>query len=156
MPYLVPAVAGSCDALLMGSGESPLHHNVVAAAIIRSGKVLLCHRHPDRRWYPDVWDLPGGHIEAGETPLDALAREICEETGVVIDLAETVSVFCHSPNPDLDIEVWAVTSWKGGIINAAPEEHDQIAWFTAPEVETLDLADPGVAVACRRALTLAS
>ena len=33
------------------------------------GRVLMVHRHPDRRWYPDCWDLIGGHIEPGESPM---------------------------------------------------------------------------------------
>jgi ADP-ribose pyrophosphatase YjhB (NUDIX family) len=45
-------------------------------------RVLLCHRSPGRRWYPDVWDLPGGHVEAGESPARAPVREVHEELGV--------------------------------------------------------------------------
>jgi 8-oxo-dGTP diphosphatase len=56
----------------MGDGAAAEHHQVVAGIVIRQAQVLLCHRSPDRAWYPDVWDLPGGHIAAGETPLHAL------------------------------------------------------------------------------------
>lgn len=57
-------------------------HHVVAAALVRSGEVLLTHRSPSRQWYPDVWDLPGGHVEDGESELQALGREVREELGV--------------------------------------------------------------------------
>jgi 8-oxo-dGTP diphosphatase len=41
----------------------------IVAAFLRDGnRVLLCHRSAARRWYPDVWDLPGGHVEDGEIP----------------------------------------------------------------------------------------
>lgn len=56
-------------------------HVVVAAVLRRRGRALLVHRSPQRRWYPDVWDLPGGHVEAGEDPAQALARELTEELG---------------------------------------------------------------------------
>ncbi|WP_433427484.1 NUDIX hydrolase [Nonomuraea sp. CA-141351] len=37
----------------------------IVTAVLRDGdRVLLCHRSAGRRWYPDVWDLPGGHVEA--------------------------------------------------------------------------------------------
>ncbi|GAA2693767.1 hypothetical protein GCM10010412_085480 [Nonomuraea recticatena] len=41
----------------------------IVTAVLRDGdRVLLCHRSAGRRWYPDVWDLPGGHVEEGEDP----------------------------------------------------------------------------------------
>lgn len=46
---------------------APLTH-VAIALLVRDGRALLAHRHPGRRWYPDVWDLVGGHIEPSETP----------------------------------------------------------------------------------------
>ena len=54
-------------------------HVVVVAALVRDGRVLLVHRTPHRHAYPGVWDLPGGHVEPGET---ALTRELREELGV--------------------------------------------------------------------------
>ena len=39
---------------------------LVAGVLVRGAEVLLGHRSPHRRWYPDVWDLPGGHVEPGE------------------------------------------------------------------------------------------
>ncbi len=54
--------------------------------LLRSdGRALLVHRRADRQWFPDVWDVPGGHIDPGEAVPDALARELFEEVGVRID-----------------------------------------------------------------------
>ncbi|UUZ59363.1 NUDIX hydrolase [Nocardioides sp. B-3] len=57
---------------------------IAVAALVRDGRVLLGHRHPRRRIYPDCWDLVGGHVEAGETPEQAVIRECGEELGVRI------------------------------------------------------------------------
>jgi 8-oxo-dGTP diphosphatase len=57
-------------------------HDVVGAVLVDRSRVLLCHRRPDRAWYPDVWDLPGGHLEPGESSLAALGRECREELGI--------------------------------------------------------------------------
>ncbi|WP_428833210.1 NUDIX hydrolase [Micromonospora coerulea] len=49
----------------------------IVTAVLRDGdRVLLCHRSAGRRWYPDVWDLPGGHVEEGEDPKESLVREL--------------------------------------------------------------------------------
>ena len=53
----------------------------VSAAIFRDGRVLLVKRR--RPPSADVWSLPGGHIEPGEAALDAVHRELREETSVI-------------------------------------------------------------------------
>jgi hypothetical protein len=60
-------------------------HHVVAVILRQADRLLLCHRAPTRRWYPDVWDFPGGHVEPEERPEEALRREILEELGVELD-----------------------------------------------------------------------
>lgn len=84
--------------------------------------------------------------------MEALVREMCEELGIEIDSARAVSVLQHSPYPDLDIEIWAVERWDGDIVNAAPDEHDEIRWFAINELDSLDLADASVAAASRCAI----
>ncbi len=54
---------------------------VVAALILRDSKVLVCQRRRDDS-HALQWEFPGGKIEAGETPQDALIRELREELGV--------------------------------------------------------------------------
>jgi 8-oxo-dGTP diphosphatase len=70
---------------------------VTVGAIIvdDQGRVYVHRRGFDRVLFPGSWDLPGGHVEAGETPLEALGRELYEETGwrlerVVAELGESV------------------------------------------------------------------
>lgn len=54
----------------------------VGAVILNStGAAFAQKRSPDRRLFPGTWDIVGGHVEAGESLLDALAREVEEETG---------------------------------------------------------------------------
>ena len=57
----------------------------IVTAVLRDGdRVLLCHRSAGRRWYPDVWDLPGGHVDQGEDPKESLVRELREELGIAV------------------------------------------------------------------------
>lgn len=55
----------------------------VVGALIRDdrGRVFVHRRGPDRAFLPNGWDIVGGHVEPGETLVDALARELGEETG---------------------------------------------------------------------------
>lgn len=110
---------------------------VVVGALVRDGRVLLAHRRPDKRAYPNVWDLPGGVMEAGESELDALTRELDEELGVRI-VRDSASHLCRlsagpSEEPAL-LSAWLVRDWDGTPVNVAPEEHVDIGWFTVAEL----------------------
>jgi 8-oxo-dGTP pyrophosphatase MutT (NUDIX family) len=103
---------------------------------VRDARVLLCHRSPEREWYPDLWDLPGGHLEPGESAAAALARELREELAITIapPVGQPFAVVAAS---DFDMPVWLLTQWVGEISNAAPREHDHLAWYAASELSEL-------------------
>lgn len=115
-------------------------HEVVTAALVREGRVLLVHRSPNRRAYPGVWDLPGGHIETGETELAALTREMDEELGVQIATGSAIHL-CRwgagREGQSVRLSAWLVDEWQGTPTNVAPDEHDEIRWFQPEELPPL-------------------
>lgn len=118
---------------------------VVAGALVDDGRILLAHRSPARRWYPDVWDLPGGHVEPGESGVQALVRELDEELGVtVVDGScvpvSTLTLTAGDGVGDLRLSVWSVRRWSGTPVNRCLEEHDQLGWFRAADLARLVLA----------------
>lgn len=125
--------------------------DVVIGALVRDGQVLLGHRSPDKHAYPDVWELPGGVVEAGETELVALARELEEELGVTIDVT-TPSLLCRlevSPSgEDVRLSAWLVRDWRDEPANLAPEEHVAIDWVDLADLP--QLAHPDVRAALAR------
>ncbi|CAM5588150.1 Nudix hydrolase domain-containing protein OS=Streptomyces griseomycini OX=66895 GN=FHS37_001234 PE=4 SV=1 [Streptomyces griseomycini] len=54
---------------------------VGAVILDGNGRAFAQRRAPDRRLFPDCWDVVGGHVEPGESLLGALVREVAEETG---------------------------------------------------------------------------
>jgi mutator protein MutT len=119
--------------------DAPLRPEIVAALLKDGDRVLLCHRSPRRRWYPDVWDLPGGHVEPGETPSRALVRELREELGIGIVEPSPPPAAVISTE-EFRMRVWLVESWTGAVTNAAPDEHDDLAWVDLDGVARLPLA----------------
>lgn len=118
-------------------------HHVVAGALLLGERVLLAHRSLTRRWYPDVWDLPGGHVDDGEDELAALRRELHEEIGVrevVVDDGPPARF--EEPAMGLRLGIWVVRGWAGTPVNRAPDEHDELRWVARPELAGLRLAHP--------------
>ncbi len=75
--------------------------NVAAAVFEKEGKILLCQRAEGGNC-AFLWEFPGGKIEKGETPKEALAREIKEELEVDIETGEVFSEYEFS-YPEKDI-----------------------------------------------------
>jgi RimJ/RimL family protein N-acetyltransferase/8-oxo-dGTP pyrophosphatase MutT (NUDIX family) len=124
---------------------------VVAGLLRRDGQLLLCHRHPDRVDYPNVWDLPGGHINPNESMAEALVRELDEVFGIQIQSPaqlpwETMQV------DGVELNVFLIDGWDEEPQNTAPDEHDDIRWVGPDDIEQLDLAHPSYAQLLGRAL----
>jgi mutator protein MutT len=131
------------------------NHRIVAVILRRADQVLLCHRSPGRRWYPDVWDFPGGHIRPGEQPEEALRREVAEELGAELEGVDGGPVLRQvDPHTGLDLTVWVSRRWRGTVTNLQPEEHDAIGWFGEGQLDGLNLADPSYLSLLRRLLSL--
>ncbi len=127
---------------------------ISVAALVRDGLVLLVHRHPSRRWYPDCWDLVGGHVESGELPHRAISRECLEELGVQV--YDPLPIPMTVSNPALDKHAFLVTRWEGEPFNAAPEEHDDLRWFHPSDLAGLRMADPANLPSILNAVQLAT
>ncbi len=71
------------------NAEMPL---LVTAAVIFDDEQVLITRRPDDKCHPGLWEFPGGKVEPGESPKEALCREICEELDAEILVMEIFEV----------------------------------------------------------------
>jgi len=91
---------------------------VVAALIWKDGKLLICQR-TKHQVMPLKWEFPGGKIEEGEQPRDALRRELDEELGIQANVGNEVTRFQHQyPNGNgVELRFYDVHGYSGEIEN---------------------------------------
>ncbi len=91
---------------------------VVAALIWQADKLLVCQR-TRHQTMPLKWEFPGGKIEDGEQPRDALRRELEEELGIVARIGDEVARIQHEyPNGGMvELRFFAVREYGGEIEN---------------------------------------
>lgn len=115
----------------------PKHINVVAAVIIDNDKILCVQRGPNNQ-LPLKWEFPGGKIEAGETPEEALRREIKEEMKCEIEVESQIEETVYEYEFGT---VHLLTYWCK-VIEGAPTltEHVDLRWLTLKELSSLEWA----------------
>ena len=115
---------------------------VVAAIIINNGKVFAIQRGYGE--FKDSWEFPGGKIEIGETPEQALVREIQEELDTQINVKEKIDTVEYDyPNFHLSMDCFICNVIKGNLIL---KEHESAKWLTKDELYSVDWlpADKGL------------
>lgn len=111
--------------------------HVVGAIIVENNKILCAQRSPDKS-LPLKWEFPGGKIEEGESPEEALRREISEEMNCKIEIGEQVVLTVY----EYDFGVVHLTTFFCKLIDGKPNltEHVAIKWLPANELSSLDWA----------------
>jgi len=113
--------------------------HVVAALIMKDGKVLVCQR-TRHQTMPLKWEFPGGKIEEGEQPRDALRRELDEELGIDASIGEEVARIRHEYRSGNAVELrfFAVHQYKGEIENRIFRE---VRWSPRSELPSYDFLE---------------
>jgi ADP-ribose pyrophosphatase YjhB (NUDIX family) len=113
----------------------------VSAGIFRDGKVLLVRR--NREPARGVYTFPGGRVEFGESLTQALAREVMEETGLMIDivgLAGYREALPHKTGGGHYIILPFAARWVSGDVRLN-DELDDAKWLTASELGNLPVTE---------------
>lgn len=111
--------------------------NVVGAVIVNNERVLAAKRGPGVS-LPYMWEFPGGKIEDGESPQEALAREIGEELLVDVRVGEEIVSTTH----DYEFGVVTLTTYYCELRSGTPRltEHAALRWLTADELSSVEWA----------------
>lgn len=115
--------------------------SVAGGFLSRDSQLLLAKRAPELQYFPNVWDLVGGHSEPNEPPAETLVREMQEELGISPTAYEALSVLHienESGTPGVELHIFLVTSWDGGEPRCLGDEHTELRWFTPKRALALD------------------
>lgn len=115
---------------------------VVAAIIIHNKQIFVTQRGYGE--FKDGWEFPGGKIEPGETPQEALAREIKEELYIEIEVGDYLETVEYDyPSFHLAMDCFFCTIKSGKLVL---KEHEAAKWLTMENLDSVDWlpADKGL------------
>ncbi|MGW8746438.1 (deoxy)nucleoside triphosphate pyrophosphohydrolase [Streptomyces sp. NPDC055794] len=115
---------------------------VVGAALVDGGRLLAARRSAPAE-LAGRWELPGGKVEAGETPEAALVRELREELGVAAEAGERVPGQWPLRSPFV-LHVWTARLLPGSPDPAPLEDHDDLRWLTPARIWDVPWLDQDV------------
>jgi len=109
---------------------------VVAAVIIRDGRVLLTRR-AEGQHLAGMWEFPGGKLEPEESPEEALVRECREECGIEVEVNEILDVTHHRyPDKEVLLLFYRCELDSGEVRHLQVADH---AWVAPPELDRYPL-----------------
>lgn len=112
------------------------HYHVVAAVIEVGGRVLCMQRGETRYSYTShMWEFPGGKIEPGETPQQALHRELLEEMDLDVEVHELLATVTHDyPDFTITLAAYRCTAQTTDFVR---REHAASRWLPWDQLMTL-------------------
>jgi 8-oxo-dGTP diphosphatase len=112
---------------------------VVAALILEGEKVLVCQR-TRHQTMPLKWEFPGGKIEEGEQPRDALRRELEEELGVEATIGDEVARIRHEypGGGAVELRFYVVREYRGTLQNKIFKD---VQWSSLKDLPTFDFLE---------------
>lgn len=127
-----------------GAPEPKSVRYVVAGLILRGDEVLICQRRPDQAMALK-WEFPGGKMEPGESPEQALIRELDEELGIKATIGSLVAHVRHAyrNGSSVDLQFFAVHHFEGEITNHI---FNDLRWSNLRDLPSYDFlaADRGL------------
>lgn len=110
----------------------------IKAIIEKDGKILILKRSSAEDVYENLWDIPGGRMEFGELPNEAIKREIMEETNLESEIISPFAVWSFMAKPDLQVVgITMIAKYVSGEVKLS-KEHTEFRWIDAKEFSKLE------------------
>lgn len=107
--------------------------------MIRKGPYVLIGQRPEGHTLAGQWEFPGGKIEIGESPEEALARELQEELGIEAEIGSVKMACTHSyPEVGIFLVFFEVQFWKG---EPKPVHHSELKWVLPEELRNINIPE---------------
>lgn len=114
--------------------------DVVGAVLVNENDEILCALRSQAMSLPGMWEFPGGKIEAGESPQDALKREIKEELGIEITVGELIVDVTHEyPTVMVRLLTYYAKMIDSQAVPVAAE-HEKLEWLGRDKLAKLKWA----------------
>jgi len=110
---------------------------LVALGIFISGSRVLMERRPAEGPLPGLWQFPGGKVEFGEHPWDALRREIREELGLRIPHGSLFGLYSHVYDLEGQRVHYVLVAYRVRVPRAKVEEDESLRWVSRRALERL-------------------
>lgn len=129
-------------------GELPAHGQqvITACALIHHDfdgitKVFLPRRAAHKKFLPNVYEVPGGHIHFGEDIVAGLRREVQEEFGMAINVGDPFAAFTYlnevKGSHSIEVIYFATFADDLSKITLDPESHSEFGWFAEDELDRI-------------------
>jgi 8-oxo-dGTP diphosphatase len=135
--------------------STQLYEIVITVIIVKDGKYLITRRSLNKKRFPGMWTVPGGHLELSDylnLPKDtdvywynalekALRREVKEEVGLEIDNIEYVTSLAASYPENQELIISCMANYVSGDVTLQEDETDEYEWVTLDEAKEYELID---------------
>ena len=114
----------------------------VVAALIRDGERFLICKRPAHKARALMWEFPGGKVEAGESPRDALIRECMEELDITLDVGGLYMQVNHEyPDIQIRLSLYEAVIASGELRS---KEHEALCWILPREIPDFEFCPADV------------
>lgn len=114
---------------------------MVGGALFNNCKLLILKRVASKAVCPGMWEIPGGHVEEGETDKGALERELFEETGLSVLVRKRYCTISYDLEGQQAEENDYIVESVGGTVRLNSREHSAFRWVSKDEIEKFDISN---------------